>query len=52
MTRIPGNAPVQVQPKNDMLTALLGSAIVVQIIVLTVLIIRSYSIFEGGLFGK
>lgn len=50
MTRLSGNAPIQVQPKSDMLTALLGAAIVVQLITLIVLVIRSYSIFEGGLF--
>jgi hypothetical protein len=47
MTRIPGNAPVQVQPKNDMLTALLGVAIAAQIIVLAVMVIRSYAVFDG-----
>ncbi len=52
MTRIPGNRPLPVQPQNDMLTAILGAAIVVQIIVIVTLIVRSYTIFEGGLFGK
>jgi hypothetical protein len=52
MSRISGNRPVPIQPQNDMLTAILGAAIVVQLIVLVVLVVRSYSIFEGGLFGK
>lgn len=52
MTRIPGNRPLPIRPQNDMLTAMLGAAIVVQIIVLVVLVVRWNAVFEGGLFGK
>ncbi len=52
MTRIPGNRPVSVQPQNDMLTAILGAAIVVQIIVIVIMVVHSYAVFEGGMFGK
>ena len=52
MTRIPGNRPLPVLPQNDMLTAILGAAIVVQIIVIVAMVVRSYAIFDGGLFGK
>lgn len=52
MTRIPGNRPVTVPPENDMLTAILGAAIVVQIAVIVIMIVHSYAIFDGGLFGK
>ena len=51
MTRIPGNAPIQVRPRNDMLTALLGAACVAMLIALVVLVIRSYPAF-GGLFNQ
>lgn len=47
MSRIPGNRPLPIEPQNDMLTAMLGAAIVVQIIVLVVLVVRSYAIFDG-----
>lgn len=52
MTRIPGNRPLPIQPQNDTLTALLGAAIVIQIIVIVVMIVRSYAIFDGGMFVK
>ncbi len=52
MTRIPGNAPIQVRPQNDMLTAMLAAACVAVLIALIVLVVRSYSVFEGGLFGQ
>lgn len=47
MTRIPGNAPIQVRPANDMLTALLGAACVSMLIALIVLVVRSYDVFDG-----
>ena len=46
MTRIP-TGPIQVRPQNDMLTAILGVAIVVQLLILAVMVIRSYTIFDG-----
>ena len=51
MTRIAGNRPLPIRPQNDMLTAMLGAAIIVQIIVLVVLVVRSYAVFDG-LFTK
>ncbi len=51
MTRIPGNAPIQVRPRNDMLTGLLGGACVAMAIALAVLVVRSYTILDG-LFTK
>jgi len=49
MTRITGSQPVQVRPRSDMLTALLGAAVVVQVIALIVVWMRANTVF-GGLF--
>jgi hypothetical protein len=50
MTRLPVTQPVQVRPQNDMLTALLGAAVLAQIIALIVLFVRANTVF-GGLFN-
>lgn len=50
MTRFSGNAPIQVKPQNDLLTGLLGAAVIAALIALIALVVRSYSIFDGGLF--
>lgn len=47
MTRIAGNAPIQVRPKNDLLTGLLGAACVAVIVALVVIVVRSYTVFDG-----
>jgi len=51
MTRIPGNAPIAVKPRNDLLTGLLGAACVAMVIAIVVLVVRAYTIF-GGLFPQ
>lgn len=47
MTRLAGNAPIQVQPKNDLLTGLLGAACVAAAVALIVIVVRSYAVFDG-----
>ena len=48
MSRIPG-PQIPVRPSNDILTALLGGAIVAVIIALVVVFVRANTLF-GGLF--
>lgn len=50
MTRVTANTTVQVSPRNDMLTALLGAAVVAEIVALIVLFVRASTVF-GGLFS-
>lgn len=50
MTRISGNNPIQVKPQSDLLTGLLGAAAVAVLIALIVVVVRSYTVFDGGLF--
>lgn len=50
MTRVAGNTTVQVAPRNDMLTALLGAAVIAEVIALIVIFVRAQTVF-GGLFS-
>lgn len=50
MSRMSGE-PIIVKPENDVVTALLGVALIVQIVALIVLFVRAKSLFpESGLF--